>query len=137
MLGAVLFAACGSPDDGEDTFTFDPVPYVEWFDGRLVSVDPDSCAPYIADEVLVVVEPERTNEFESWVTAFGWEVKWDSPGRSFDLVLVRVPLGSVPDAIGEVKQLSYVLGADPAYVGTVPEHTLPTPAIPCGPREDR
>jgi len=28
VAGAAVFAACGSPDDGEDVFTFDPQPYI-------------------------------------------------------------------------------------------------------------
>ena len=137
VAGAAVFAACGSPDDGEDAFTFDPEPYVSLPDGRRVSVEPDSCVTYIADMVVVLVDTKDLTAVKDRIAQLRWEIEREYQTTLTTSLWLRVPLGSVRAAIDEINQQNGVIGAVPYRLGGgPPEDPLPTPPVPCEPRED-
>lgn len=130
----ILVAACGDPAGPQDPFTFDPVPYVTIPSGTPVSVDPMTCDVFVANEVIVYVEPDRLSPFKEWLAAMEFTVL--DEGIHFDndpvLVLVGVPVGSVPDAVRFLARVHGVTSSSDNGFGRIPEGSE-TPLIPCTP----
>jgi hypothetical protein len=118
----LLLAACGSPDSQDDVeFTFTPVAYKQYEPlGRPVYVN-EKCQAFTADEVGVAVSDEhksevvsflRAAEFElyhSYETIWGWQIE------------LRVPVGSVPDALTFISANENVIRAEPNGLGSAGE----------------
>jgi len=149
-LCAMTAAACGSGAQGDGGFRFTPVPY-EYVDGMEglnegrsrvpLSLPPDvtanRCYPYVADEVLVDIDPEDAGAFKQWLDSVGFSVRREDASTRSPFptsLLVGVPLGSVPDAISAIRERTGVVGAGTNSLGKIPEDPnlpiCPTPDAP-------
>jgi hypothetical protein len=129
----VLGAACGNGRRGaSQKFVFTPVPYtmVDGPEGSPVpvslppTVTAAHCFPYIADEVGVFVDPDHVVAFKSWMSTIGFSVRDEqqaAPPPSPTYIAVRVPLGSVLDAVALIRRQPGVIAADPNSLGHAPE----------------
>ncbi len=101
---AALAIGCSNYQPNKITFRFTPIPVITPGEllGTPVSIDPNTCSVFVADEVLVTLDAKERKSFELWLDGVGFVVrKADSPSYNPELVyyIVQVPLGSVPDAI--------------------------------------
>jgi hypothetical protein len=116
-LAALLVFGCGAPTGPERIeFTFTPVAvYTVVATPTRVEEAPlsldENCVAYIADEVLVVLEAARTEEFNTWLADVGFTIRRSFEGAMGHHVTVVVPLGSVPDAVNLVARQTGVISA--------------------------
>ncbi len=133
VAGAAVFAACGSPDDGEDAFTFDPQPYITWESGTPIAANPETCGLYPADQVEVAVEGDRAGQFAAWAERVGFRIadRRDAPIGNLTGFSLIVPVGSVPDAILTISEQPGVIDAAPNYLVFIGPEPTPDPALGC------
>jgi hypothetical protein len=136
-------AACGSATNEEGRFRFTPVPYT-FIDGYMgtrvpvslpTNVTADRCYPYVADEVMVDVARDKVSGLKDWLSSVGFSVIEQEdrlPDPQPVSLLVRVPVGSVPDAAGAIQRRPGVVAAEHNSLGKYPESpnlpVCPTPA---------
>lgn len=116
---AILCAACGSPSP--ERFEFTPAPYetIVWAEGSAaVGVDSETGGRYLADRLSIQVEQDRVQEFQQWAKTmrFDARVVIDNDSRGTTLLLVTVPVGSVPDAARFIAEQDGVVFVERDYV---------------------
>lgn len=115
---AMLAIACSNYHPNKITFHFTPVPVVvsDRTLGTPVSIDPTTCDAFTADRVGVSVDAKERVNFERWLADIDFQVigartiATNDPAQFYD---VRVPGGSVPDAITLITKQRGVRKAEP------------------------
>lgn len=109
---APLVLGCGNPDSSPD-FQFDPEP-VTVLPGQTPLAGSDETGIYVADQVIVLVSLDSVDELSDWLQSYEFEIVNRQDGRSSNVatLLVRVPTGSVPDAIELIAKQEGVIAAD-------------------------
>lgn len=117
VLATVILAACGNPGGSDRVeFTFTPVPYKDYPAlGRPVSVD-ENCHAYLADEVGVHAAPEGAAAVAAFLRDSGLEVGSPLNTVTGVYMTVRVPVGSVPDALKFITSNERVTLAEPSLI---------------------
>ena len=131
VAGAAVFAACGSPDGGEDVFTFDPQPYITRGNGTPIAADPETCGLYPADQVLVNVQNDYARDFAEWASGVGFRIARERELFAGDRTsfLLVVPVGAVPDAVRTVAEQPGVIVAAPNYLAFIGPKPTPAPEL--------
>jgi hypothetical protein len=128
VLGAIVVAVvagaavCGSgtptartPTAPAKAFVFTPVPYkyvpLAGTPVPIAGLSTKPCAPFVADEVLVMVAATDIEQFDAWSDMMGFSRETErltATGDRYSIVL-GVPLGSVPAAISAAREAPGVL----------------------------
>ena len=129
LMTASIVVACGSPDAPPREFVFTPVPYTvlpeEARDqcrapgcGEAVSAG-ESGLKYFADFVIVQVDEARERAFRKWADSYGFDVQHGLTNQveGHVVLAVKVPRGSVPDAIRLIEDQPGVISAEPNSLG--------------------
>jgi hypothetical protein len=130
VRAVAVTAACGNYRPNGIEFRFTPVPVMSPY-GTPVSLTAD-CRVFPADQVDAALDVPQRKGFERWLNDIGFTVRGKvGPEEHTVLVLgspisvtdrvdysIRVPLGSVPDAITLIKKQPGVIDADANYYGT-------------------
>ena len=109
-----------------EAFVFTPVPYTVVAFG-----DPGTPVPVIrrsngglisADEVIATVEEDRVDAFTAWATSIGFSIErtLPTPPGTCAILLIKVPVGSIDDAIPFIRKQKGVCDVGPsAYLRTL------------------
>lgn len=119
FISSMLVSAAACDDDSPAAFVFTPVPYTVFpaqGEGTAVAI---ALTPkgdrYVADEVIVGVADDSREEFSRWIESNGFSIVRTVAGESSpdrDFILVKVPLGSVPEAMPLIESQDGVLSVD-------------------------
>lgn len=112
LLGFALAVGCGNPSR-KPAFEFTPIPYtmVPGSGGTPIAVADYEGGTIIADEIGALVERDQLDAFLHRISELGFNplsVSESDPAN----VNLGVPLGSAPDAVGEVQRIDGVVAAN-------------------------
>ena len=117
-LLAAMAVACGSPGPKQREFVFTPVPYTVIAGPRGTPVaiyETEPGSSFSADSIIVLVSSATRPEFEDWTRRVGFKIlqSLDGVEQGTEILLIEVPVGSVPTAVDLARKQPGVMEVTP------------------------